>query len=78
MKRYMDLIHKILRYVEANENDDPLSVPDFENYTPAQVQYHIALCYEAGFVNAIEVKVGSRAKYQLRSLTWKGHEELGS
>lgn len=75
MKRQWKLILEILLYVEQNaHNGQPLSLPEFADYTREEVVYHIILCTEAEFVKpgvlvqAIPTTIGR--------LTWKGHNEL--
>jgi hypothetical protein len=71
MKRDMKLVHLILDYMEREnderENDGETSIPfpTFDEYTKVQVDYHIMLCVEAGFLN----KKGY-------TLTWAGHDTL--
>ena len=53
MKRFMDLIHKILQYFELEGNGDPISNPEIEGYTQEQISYHIGLCAEAGLLHTV-------------------------
>lgn len=65
MKRYMNLIHKLLQYAECYATGQPMPTPEIDGYTLDQVNYHIHLCEQAGFLE----------QYCL-VLTWLGHEEL--
>lgn len=71
MKRYMDLILAILEYIECDGNGRLLCPPEVKGYTPQQVEYHVELCAQAGFI-----KVSDKKRDLIRSLTWQGHEEL--
>lgn len=78
MRRYMDLILRILQYVETNGNGEMLPAPEMDGYTPAQVHYHIDLCMQAGFVDARVISGAEEPskRYCIGSLTWHGHEAL--
>ena len=71
MKRYMDLIRKILEHMECHVQPGHLMPePEIAGYTPGQVQYHIELCIQAGYARV--TVPGS----DLIELTWQGHEAL--
>lgn len=77
MRRHLDLLKKILVYVEGCRNTPPFDAPVIEGYTTAQIHYHIGLCYEAGYLHVIEHSVLSApSQYEIKALTWKGHEAL--
>ena len=65
MKRYMNLIQKILQYAECYATGQNMATPEIDGYTLAQVTYHIDLCEQAGFLRQYSMV-----------LTWQGHEEL--
>ena len=66
MKRDMKLIHLILDYMERkNDGDQSIPLPSFDDYTSSQVDYHVALCVQAGFLNKRKL-----------TLTWTGHDKL--
>ena len=78
MRLQKKLLHKILRYAEENATGQRLATPEFEDYKKHEVNYHIGLCYEAGFLHVhmdASPELGV-AVYQIRNLTWKGHLEL--
>ena len=54
MRRYRDLIQTILEYAECQGNGRPLPPPEVKDYSPAQVEYHVDLCLQAGFVKTSE------------------------
>ncbi len=74
MKRYMQLILEILKYTERYGNGKELSLPEVEGYTPDQVNYHVKLCEEAGYLD--DIFVISPGRYEIGRLTWQGHEFL--
>lgn len=80
MIRYMDLIVKILQYVERHGNGKRLPYPKIEGYDCDQICYHIRLCAEAGFLHTDNphdtVKPTRNSRLKPVSLTWKGHEFL--
>ena len=51
MRLQKKLLHKILRYAEENATGQRLATPEFEDYKKHEVNYHIGLCYEAGFLH---------------------------
>ena len=79
MRLKKKLLHKLLRHAEENANGQRLPAPEFEEYEEMEVNFHIGLCYEAGFlhVHIGEPMPGADIRmYQIRNLTWKGHLEL--
>ena len=75
MKRYMKLIRKILEYVEtAKTTDDNVPLPEFDDYRQCQVEYHVKLCEEAGYL--VIVAGQKRRPAAISRITWHGHEEL--
>ena len=78
MKRDMKLIDHLLAYVEKRGKGIALERPEVPNYTAEQVQYHINLCYEAGFIHVCQVgnMDGGLPLYDMLSLTWEGHNRL--
>ena len=51
MRRYSDLIKKILVYMEGCKGNPPFEAPRIEKYTMEQVHYHIGLCNEAEYLH---------------------------
>lgn len=74
MERDMKLIKRILKYVECNAKNDGrvLDVPEIPDYGTEQVEYHIDLCDQAGF---LKVQRTADISYPV-ALTWQGHEML--
>ena len=76
MKRNMDLIRRILEFLEGCDHEHR---PRLDGFMPTaedipfsdiEVSYHIRLCREAGFVRMTDKTA------QLKELTWAGHEML--
>ena len=74
MKRKMKLIHKILEWAERYADGDPKPHPEMEEYGDAEINYHIGLCMQAGYLEA-EYEPINRT-YRIIYLTWDGHEKL--
>lgn len=56
----------------------PYEVPKIENFTSDQVQYHIRMCEEAGWLHPGKKMTGNgRSKNaHVGELTWSGHQYL--
>ena len=77
MKRNMKLLRMILQYAEREGNCTPLVLPDFEEFTRVEVNYHVGLCHQAGYLKVIVRRaVGQGDTYDVLGLTWEGHEFL--
>ena len=80
MKLIHSLLQQILEYVERHEEAGPYKVPDFSKYSTDQINYHIKMCVEAGWLRNGRSNIGGRGVHQyyteLGELTWRGHQEL--
>lgn len=76
MKRDMDLIRRILLEIEAHEDPNRTQWVEIDGYTNDQIQYHLKILYEGGFIDALDASAGGGIEYQPRGLTWDGHEFL--
>ena len=77
MKRDITLIALLLTYLEEFGNCHPIGPPHHAGYSATKIHYHVGLCWEAGFIEAVQVSGDETPKrYKMISLTWKGHEEL--
>lgn len=82
MKRYMDLIREILRFVEREHCGESLEIRNLDGYTCRQIQYHIELCVEAGYLHAEQSRDHCKDQHGrypimlIQRLTWQGHEFL--
>ena len=78
MQRQFELICKILAYVEREETNGAVPIPEFDGHTPVEVHNHVRLCVEADYLEA-----GNPGWYDghllypsITRLTWTGHEAL--
>ena len=77
MKRDKRLILKILKHAREHcTGDKPIGVPHFEGYDPDFVNYHVGLCYQADYLEVLEIKTQGPTLYRINNLTWAGHEAL--
>ncbi|WP_342423116.1 DUF2513 domain-containing protein [Paenibacillus sp. FSL E2-0178] len=78
MKRDMDLIIKVLKYIEEHNTATNSIVVEIEGHESVEdreiVQYQVKLLKDAGYV---EAKGGLNPfEFYVRSMTWEGHEFL--
>ncbi|MCD4719576.1 MAG: DUF2513 domain-containing protein [Desulfobacula sp.] len=77
MKRDLDLIRKLLIYLEEKPDDKIVQDLEIEGYTNREVQYHFILMNEAGLIRC-EKSISSTSDRIIRvypnGLTWQGHE----
>lgn len=78
MQRKLKLIRKILEYTERELRDDPIPVPEFDDYNDLHVQEHLELCSEAGFlILGLPTRYEGKNYYSsIHRLTWAGHDQL--
>ena len=80
MRRHMKLVRLLLEHAEAQCNGHWYNPPELKDYGASEVEYHVRLCQEAGYivaqVVASPVVNGEPDRYQMGRLTWAGHEEL--
>ena len=71
MKRDMELIKQVLKYVERNAPGTRGFViqPELPSFTDEQIEYHITLCNQAGLITLNNAGM-------MTALTWEGHNEL--
>ncbi|MEZ8040170.1 DUF2513 domain-containing protein [Vibrio sp. 1F263] len=78
MKRDMDLIRRLVLFIEEKEDDYPITKPPFEGYTDQEFEEHYHLLFEAGLVRCETISSGSTPSRIVRvipfSLTWEGHD----
>ena len=80
MRRQMELIRRILEYLNQSESPVVARHCIADDLTrrgcdPAVAEYHLELCSQAGFTRDTNIE---RDKYPIRGLqlTWAGHEKL--
>ena len=77
MRRNMELIKVILQKLEDKETmDGDIGAKAFPNYPPDDINYHIAILYNAGLIEGREIKHGLITKWVANRLTWQGHDFL--
>ena len=81
MKRDMDLIRRILEYLEGQPRAEMVRPPEFPNVSTHEVCYHARLCRQAGFISDYTETLSGDGPPRiviclLGPLTWAGHEEL--
>jgi hypothetical protein len=74
MKREMDLIRQILLRLEAQEDPNSDFDYEFSGHSEEQVQYHLRLLYNGGFIQAHEIQSLTATDYTPEGLTWARHE----
>ena len=80
MKMHDDLIHRILRYAEKHADGGiTRCIPEFPCYDENEIDYHLQLCEEAGYlrikVTGTFIKTGKDAN-SIIQLTWLGQSYL--
>lgn len=78
MQRKMKLIRKLLEYVEMSHTEQSLPIPEIDDYSEAEVHYHLGLCEEAGYLVLYQPDfAGAGRRFSgIARLTWNGHEAL--
>ena len=75
MRREMKLIHMILAFVEKARSTGDIPIPEFDNYSRCEIEYHIQLSEEARFLDVV-LSSHDKKPVVIRRMTWLGHEEL--
>lgn len=75
MKRKMKLICMILAHAEKAPHIGGISLPELADYTEEEIQYHVKLCSQAGYLD-IAIEPQYKLPRHIDSLTWEGHEAL--
>ena len=78
MQRKMKLIRKLHDWAEMSTMEERLPVPDFNDYSEAEVHCHLGLCEEAGYLVLYQPEANdpTRRFGRISRLTWAGHEDL--
>ncbi len=78
MKRDIDLVRKLLLYLEEKPDDKVVKDLELEGYSKDDVQYHFILMDQAGLLRCEREVSSSTSDRIIRiypfSLTWQGHE----
>jgi len=78
MKRDMDLIRKILLDLEKQDGSGLWIKVSIEDHSEDEINYHLRLLKDAGFIEASVLSAGVRSIVQPIRLTWSGHEFLNA
>jgi len=80
MERHEALILAILRFTRAQPINGGHRIPAMSGYEQDVVDYHVHLCGQAGYLEALDVtSIGDDApQYIVRRITWDGHNVLGA
>jgi len=80
MKRDMELVRKLLLYIEENYKDEVLRSPqiNIEGYSRQEISYHLRLMADGGLINVLDSVALKDGTYDcaIEGLTWRGHEFL--
>lgn len=81
MKRDMNLIRRILEYLESQEKAELVRPPELPNVSMHEVCYHARLCRQAGFISDYTETLSGDGEprillCRLGPLTWAGHEKI--
>lgn len=74
----MKLIGAVLAHVETEQDNGGVTVPELPGYSPREIDHHVELCVEAGYLHASGSRATpGRVRYStLLRLTWTGHNAL--
>ena len=76
MRRDFKLIRQILHYVEQEkQNGDEIPLPELADYRTCEIEYHVKLCEEAGYLD-IRVSSHDKKPVAIVRMSWQGHEAL--
>ncbi len=79
MKRDMELIRKVLLYIEEHADGERLIREwHIEGHDFKEVSYHVKLLVEHGLVNGRSSGIDQYLLWYADSLTWPGHDFLDS
>lgn len=79
MKRDMELVRKILLFIEENHIcDSQLNSQSIriDGFSEEQSDYHVKIMVESGLIDARQPKMIGRLLFLIDGLTWYGHEFL--
>jgi len=80
MKRDMELVRKLLLYVEENYTYKPLNSDSvrMDGYSDEVIGYHVKIMADGGLIETIDATSTDSRTYQcfIRGITWNGHEFL--
>ena len=77
MRRDMELVRKILLYVEA-KGDGSSGLIQIDDYEQTLIDYHVDIMIDAGLLKGKPLRGGNRVLNHGVILTWDGHDFLDS
>lgn len=78
MQRNMDLVRNILLEAEKVSNPDDWFLPKIDGHSKEEIYYHVMILGQAGYLDTIDLSSSDGFEWQIKNLTWKGHEFLDS
>ena len=82
MKRDMELVRKLLLYIEENYTYEPIDSNSvhLDNYSEEEIGYHLKIMLEGGLITTINANSMDSRTYEcfINGITWFGHEFLDS
>ncbi|MCL4552724.1 MAG: TIR domain-containing protein [Candidatus Marsarchaeota archaeon] len=82
MKRDMNLVRKLLLYLEDALDNNPIRSTDIaiDGYSDAQIGYHLSILADRGLIDVIDTTSKESKTYScfVKSVTWQGHDYLNS
>lgn len=76
MRRQMRLIRKLLAYVNGFDHTGKIPLPRCDEYTAAEIAYHVLLCKDAGYLVVRTGGTDNHIPVDIERMTWAGHEKL--
>lgn len=82
MKRDMDLVRRLLFYIEENQENEPLQSGEIniDGHEEGAIGYHLKIMADGGLIDAQDITTFDSVSYDffIRNITWYGHEFLDS
>lgn len=78
MKRNLDLIRSLLLKIEESEKGLDSLETALTGYTQDQIDYHLGMLIDAGYVNATCMHTLARKHFYANGLSMQGHDYLDS
>ena len=76
VKRDMDLVRRILFEAEELPALDAGERLDIEGYSQEEISYHLKIMAQASLIEARASRYAGAGYWEIRGLTWRGHEFL--
>lgn len=82
MKRDMELVRRLLLYLEENHPSGPVDSTeiDIEDHSVGEVGYHLKIMADGGLIDVIDTNTKDSKVFScfVKGITWQGHEFLDS